>query len=53
MCGRRAVLDAADMQVCGLEVDLLPPEIADLGGAQSVLYGAAGATSSFPTKRMA
>ena len=34
MCSRRPVLDAADVQVCGLEVQLLPAQIADLGGPQ-------------------
>ena len=36
MCGRRAALDAADVQGRGLEVDLLPAQIADLGSAQPV-----------------
>lgn len=37
--GRRPVLDATDVQVCGVEVDLLPAQIADFGGAQPVPKG--------------
>ena len=39
MCGRRSVLDATDVQGRGLEVDLFPAQIADLGGAQPVPEG--------------
>ena len=39
MRGRRAVLDAADMECRRLEVELLPSQVADLDGAQPVAEG--------------
>jgi hypothetical protein len=39
MGARPAILDAAHMQVRGLEINLIPAEINDLGGPQGMAEG--------------